>query len=226
MTRIWQGVSLAHTYRGVEVEEIPIVQLALRVFAICPNSASCERLFSSYGQILTRQRSRLQAATLTQLAELKMHLRDDTARSGSLKQRLKRSYTTTVNADAGSGEMELQGNQGPSSSGAILDEEIQVVPNAEIGSSIYIPLNQFATEANRMMQGVEEDNDNRDDRGSTSSGGHQAGYLLSNLFNYQDAFWDNDFKGGLDNEEEIHEIISELDRNDINIGEDSIDSSL
>jgi hypothetical protein len=36
---------------------IPLVQLARRLLAICPNSASCERLFSTFGLILTKLRN-------------------------------------------------------------------------------------------------------------------------------------------------------------------------
>ncbi|KZT33663.1 hypothetical protein SISSUDRAFT_1032985, partial [Sistotremastrum suecicum HHB10207 ss-3] len=64
------------------VAPTPIIRLALHLFAICPNSASCERLFSTFGLILTKLRSRLGNERLLGLAELKMHLRDEHVRDG------------------------------------------------------------------------------------------------------------------------------------------------
>jgi hypothetical protein len=50
-------------------------RLAVHLFAICPNSASCERLFSAYGQILTDKRTSLLPSRMCDLAELKLHIR-------------------------------------------------------------------------------------------------------------------------------------------------------
>ncbi len=72
----------------------PLVALAFHIFSICPNSASCERLFSSFGNILTKSRTRLHTDTLSNLAELKMHLRDERMRSGTSRQRAKRHLDT------------------------------------------------------------------------------------------------------------------------------------
>jgi hypothetical protein len=55
----------------------PLTALARRLFAICPNSASCERLFSNYGQILTDKRTRLRPNRVADLAEIKMRIRDE-----------------------------------------------------------------------------------------------------------------------------------------------------
>jgi hypothetical protein len=66
---------------SVQGEEMtPITKLALHVLAICPNSVSCERLFSSFGLILMKHHNRLKKTTLLDLAELKMHLRDEYVR--------------------------------------------------------------------------------------------------------------------------------------------------
>ncbi|PPQ94510.1 hypothetical protein CVT25_014164 [Psilocybe cyanescens] len=63
---------------SVQDEEMtPITKLSLHILAICPNSASCERLFSSFGLILTKICNWLKKTTLLDLAELKMHLRDE-----------------------------------------------------------------------------------------------------------------------------------------------------
>jgi len=52
-------------------------QFANRVLSITANSASCERLFSVFGNTLTKLRNRMGASTLANIAELRMHLRDE-----------------------------------------------------------------------------------------------------------------------------------------------------
>ncbi|KAF9037773.1 ribonuclease H-like domain-containing protein [Panaeolus papilionaceus] len=54
----------------------PLIKLALHLLYICPNSASCERLFSTFGLILTKLRTRLDSQRVVGLAECKLHLRD------------------------------------------------------------------------------------------------------------------------------------------------------
>ncbi|KAG5637263.1 hypothetical protein H0H81_005196 [Sphagnurus paluster] len=66
---------------------------------VCPdlivtNSASCERLFNIFGTTLTRLRSRLRTKTMVNLAELRLHLRNEHIQTGRIKQRLKRKLTT------------------------------------------------------------------------------------------------------------------------------------
>ena len=70
----------------------PLFKLAYHILSICPNSASCERLFSIFGNTLTKLRNRLGNRTLTSLAELKMHIRDEHLNNGETKQRMKRFY--------------------------------------------------------------------------------------------------------------------------------------
>lgn len=91
-------------YAGIIVEGslTPLQSLAKRLLSVCANSASCERLFSMFGLILTRLRSRLRPRALTDLAELRMHLRDEHVRYGKVKERLKRN--TTSHSEQGGGE--------------------------------------------------------------------------------------------------------------------------
>jgi hypothetical protein len=70
----------------------PLFKLAYHILSICPNSASCERLFSVFGNTLTKLRNRLGNQTLTSLAELKMHICDEHLRTGETKQRMKRFF--------------------------------------------------------------------------------------------------------------------------------------
>ncbi|OAX37783.1 hypothetical protein K503DRAFT_771158 [Rhizopogon vinicolor AM-OR11-026] len=55
------------------------------IFSICANSTSCERLFGLFGLILSRLRSRLALKKMLDLAELRLHLRDECTRRRSVK---------------------------------------------------------------------------------------------------------------------------------------------
>lgn len=80
--------------------EDPIfVKFARRVLSISANSASCERLFSVYGNILTKHRSRLLVKNLTNNAELKMHIRDEHLRNKEAQLRQKRRFERRTKAE-------------------------------------------------------------------------------------------------------------------------------
>jgi len=79
-------------YEGIRFQDrplSPLQMLAQRIFSICANSA-CERLFSLFGLILSKLRSRLALEKMLDLAELRLHLRDEYMRRGSVKDRLHR----------------------------------------------------------------------------------------------------------------------------------------
>ncbi|KDQ14399.1 hypothetical protein BOTBODRAFT_90844, partial [Botryobasidium botryosum FD-172 SS1] len=65
-------------------------RLACHLLVICPNSACCERLFSTFGNILTKLRNRTGLTTLANLAKLKMHLHLNHVETGVVRRRLKR----------------------------------------------------------------------------------------------------------------------------------------
>lgn len=69
----------------------PFYLLASRLLSICVNSATCERLFSTFGTTLTKLRNRMGTSTLASLAELKMHLRSEHQRD-STKTRMKHLF--------------------------------------------------------------------------------------------------------------------------------------
>ncbi|KAF8498475.1 ribonuclease H-like domain-containing protein [Russula emetica] len=80
-------------YDGLKIAgqpRTPLQTLACRIFTICANSASVERLFSLFGQILTKLRSRLRNEAMVMLAELKLHIRDEYKQNDLAKARLKR----------------------------------------------------------------------------------------------------------------------------------------
>lgn len=70
----------------------PFIMLARRLFSVSANSVSCERLFSVFGNTLTKLRNRLGTNTMCALAELKMFIKDEHRRSESLKKRVKRHF--------------------------------------------------------------------------------------------------------------------------------------
>ena len=70
----------------------PLFKLAYHILSICPNSASCEWLFSIFGNTLTKLRNRLGNRTLTLLAKLKMHIRDEHLHAGETKKSMKRFF--------------------------------------------------------------------------------------------------------------------------------------
>jgi hypothetical protein len=53
------------------------IRLARQILSICANSATCERLWSVFGNTLMKLRNRLGIDTLTSLSELKMHIGDE-----------------------------------------------------------------------------------------------------------------------------------------------------
>ncbi|KJA22371.1 hypothetical protein HYPSUDRAFT_1084456, partial [Hypholoma sublateritium FD-334 SS-4] len=69
----------------------PFMLFARRLLSVSANSASCERLFSVFGTILTKLRNRTGNTTLTNLSEIKMHIRDEHNAKGG-KSRLKRQF--------------------------------------------------------------------------------------------------------------------------------------
>ena len=70
----------------------PVIVFARRLLSICPNSASCERLFSHFGLILTKLRTKLSSKKLVDLAEMKLHLRDEHIRTGEYKSVRRRTF--------------------------------------------------------------------------------------------------------------------------------------
>ncbi|GLB41919.1 hypothetical protein LshimejAT787_1005190 [Lyophyllum shimeji] len=86
--KAWDGV------RHLSRPRTPLQKLAHRIHSITTNSASCERLFSAFGTTLTRLRSRLRSKSMVDLAELRVHLRNEHVREGRVKARLKRKMTT------------------------------------------------------------------------------------------------------------------------------------
>jgi hypothetical protein len=92
-------------------EPRPLHKIARRLLSICPNSASCERLFSVFGGILTKWRNRLSTENLTRLAELKMYVHEEHVRDDAVKKRLKRKYADVVEETAPGTSNQAQASQ-------------------------------------------------------------------------------------------------------------------
>ncbi|KAF9041599.1 ribonuclease H-like domain-containing protein [Panaeolus papilionaceus] len=85
----------------------PLIKLALHLLYICPNSASCERLFSTFGLILTKLRTRLDSQRVVGLAECKLHLRDQSLSMETRKNLRRRVFGAPA-------ELQAQQNQATS----------------------------------------------------------------------------------------------------------------
>lgn len=70
----------------------PLTQLAILLLSFTPNSASCERVFSTMGNIKTKLRNRLGTKKTRDLAFLTLEIRRRQAIEGSLRRRLKRQF--------------------------------------------------------------------------------------------------------------------------------------
>ena len=114
----------------------PLFKLANHILSICPNSASCERLFSVFGNTLTKLRNRLGNTTLTSLAELKMHIRDEHMRDADTKKRMKRFFGAAANvsppqADIAAPEPASQAQSiSPSPAAIVPSAPTTIVPSA------------------------------------------------------------------------------------------------
>ncbi|KAG7090004.1 hypothetical protein E1B28_011626 [Marasmius oreades] len=82
---LYHGFSFPGRSDTIASMEPPLIKLRKRVLSISANSASCERLFSVFGNILTKLQNQLGTPTLSNLAELKMLIRDEYLQSGEAK---------------------------------------------------------------------------------------------------------------------------------------------
>ncbi|KAF5381398.1 hypothetical protein D9615_008423 [Tricholomella constricta] len=178
-----------------------LIQLASRILSISANSASCERLFSVFGNTLTKLRNRLGVGTLTALTELKMHIRDEHVRKQS-KDRVKRQFTarnsstTTPSAmpaeqcpliaitpvtTAAAPSLGKHWEEGSFESG--LNDDGATEPNAEQSS----PGNDFRSIASSHSMMVDlDDRDNHPVRDPDTIG-HQI--PISELFDFSRTHW-------------------------------------
>ncbi|KIJ19530.1 hypothetical protein PAXINDRAFT_68982, partial [Paxillus involutus ATCC 200175] len=77
-------------------EPRPLHKIARCLLSICPNSASCEHLFSVFGGILMKWHNQLSTENLIHLAELKMYVHKEHVRDDAVKKCLKCKYADVV----------------------------------------------------------------------------------------------------------------------------------
>ncbi|KDQ21329.1 hypothetical protein BOTBODRAFT_123015, partial [Botryobasidium botryosum FD-172 SS1] len=73
-------------------QQNPITKLAVLILSFVCNSAGCERLFSTKGDIHTKKRNRLGPQKVRDTAVVKMDIRREHAQRGLVRQRLKRRF--------------------------------------------------------------------------------------------------------------------------------------
>ena len=71
-----------------------LFQLGRKLLSITANSASCERLFSEYGIILSKRQSRLLKDHMMQRTQLKAQIRDEHLRDDSKRKRTKQHFSS------------------------------------------------------------------------------------------------------------------------------------
>ena len=100
---------MSFTVPGHATATSPFIVFARRILSVSANSASCERLFSIFGNILNKVRNRTGDPVLVDISESKMHIRDEHI-AGGIKTRLKRQFSAKSSA-----ARTTQSQPGPSS---------------------------------------------------------------------------------------------------------------
>lgn len=169
MHELWSGLSFPDSSQNAT-----LVKMAMRIFSVCTNSASCERLFSSFGDILTKKRTRLSAKNLASLAELKIHLQEEEAQMGTRKYR----STQYINAVKQRKQEEMQteetGEAG-ASAGSASDELSSEAENQPVTSLRQIIANFTDEDHLEILAAIPAQN--------------MAKIPLHSLFNFSNPFW-------------------------------------
>ncbi|KAJ3824934.1 ribonuclease H-like domain-containing protein [Lentinula raphanica] len=184
----------AQIFKGFTYPGMPgtqFIRLALRILGISANSASCERLFSVFGNTLTKLRNRLGVQTLTDLTELKMHIRDEHQRKAESK-RLKRRFA-------------VRGQKTRDEIQNTLQQSPHVLSNVDALNSNDTDQSEPRTTSFRSMmeRNIAAVTDDEDDVASTGSGSvpllsgtvhtlqSQGGIPIQKLFNFSNQRWIN-----------------------------------
>lgn len=138
------------------------IRLAKHILSISANSASCERLFSVFGNILTKVRNRLGTNNMVILAELKMHIRDEHAQKDT-KRRLKRVFQVRTDAEkvAAAAAALLQSPPLPASlqqpEASTMDTPGEFEACDDDARHIASPMNSFRSMVEQQLQLVDDD---------------------------------------------------------------------
>ncbi|KAF5319230.1 hypothetical protein D9619_008286 [Psilocybe cf. subviscida] len=153
----------------------PLVRLAQRILSICANSASCERLFSSFGLILTKLRTRLSIDNLVNLAELKMYIRDEHPRDKDAQNAARQRFFGHRQGESASGDgpsqmapLQNQQHLGSGEGDGGLDGDPQLVSDSDSGGpprglrAIATHLSRLASEDDYESESDSESDDDVD----------------------------------------------------------------
>lgn len=114
-------------------QDSAFTSFARKVLSISANSASCERLFSTFGGIMDKYRNRLLLKNLLNNAELKMHTRDEHLRNQLVRMSTKKRFETRSNAamaEAASRKSSVLQGPLPSSTSSISTSDPTVTQSA------------------------------------------------------------------------------------------------
>ena len=201
----------------------PLFKLAYHILSICPNSASCERLFSVFGNTLTKLRNRLGNDTLSSLAELKMHIRDEHLRNGKVKDRMKRLFGRAQEPQTGTPWAHPVPRQLPTQTTLATNEPemdiddatpVEIDPESLSQDGVAGEFNQIIESFGRLAR--DDEDDGIEEMPSLIS------ITIANLFNFGNRDWipqhERTASRSLDEELELYELV-DLDAQ----GEEDVD---
>lgn len=191
-------------YRGASHKDRPktaFQDLAFRIFSICANSASCERLFSMFGNILTKLCNRLRPEVVQALAELKLHIRNEEIQLATARKRFKKHVIdeSTKDISTVAAESSSQDNGEPS----------PAEPNETAPGEGETRSRGFRS----IARGLEElvNSEAELDAELSPQPGSEAKIPLHELFAFDDPWWVKSHEQigmrGLDEELEFYELI-------------------
>lgn len=197
-----------------------LYRLAVHVLSICANSASCERLFSTLGLILTKLRTRLSNKRLLGLAKLKMHARDAILRTAEAKAEVRKHISTQIVCENSPNQF----TRDPNSQTPTSTEPNSALPHAT-PSSGRNSTESLTTLTDEMIRNLAADDDENEAYGHTQNLNTGFPVTLKNLFDFDSLAWSLDKRynaiRSLDEELEFYQLL-ELDA----VGDEDIDHEL
>ncbi|KAL0563196.1 hypothetical protein V5O48_018879 [Marasmius crinis-equi] len=159
----------------------PFLRFATLLLKITCNSASCERLFSIFGNILTKTRNRMGLETLHTLAEIKLHLWQQILRDRSHRDSLKKKFDFA--ATARSKAQDSQAHQEHPSPTPLPPTD----PASETTTEMRI--NNSLTRWIAVQLPILEDDDNDNDAVRPEDRENYFPMALEDLFDFDTKFW-------------------------------------
>lgn len=197
-----------------------LYHLAVHILSICANSASCERLFSTLGLILTKLRTRLSNKRLLGLAKLKMHARDTILWTTEAKAEVRKYISTQIGRENPAN----QATRDPNSQIPISTELNPALPYAAPTSGRN-STDSITTLTDEMIRNLAADDDENEAYNYTPDLNMGFPVTLKDLFDFSSLAWSLDKRynaiRSLDEELEFYQLL-ELDA----VGDEDIDHEL